>query len=395
MSLHSPAVVKEELPFNTARLDALMDTAGLDVLLVCSKHNVQYMLGGYRFFFFEYMDAIGVSRYLSFFIYEKGSPEHAGYIGNPMERDEKQRFSHWVHESDLGSWKSVDSMNQAIAFIRRNGLAAGRIGVESAFLPADAYNALRAGLPNSDVVDATIVLERLRAIKTPQELDMLRNASEKVVDSMAAVVAIHGAGATKNDLVHALQREEVARGLTWQFCLISMGQSFNRAPSEQIWQPGDVLCLDSGGNYNGWVGDMARMAILGAPDSELQDLLSVIDEIQQACRRLIRPGTLGRDLFPEAQALVDVSRHKDYLSFVIHGMGLITHEAPRLTPNGSVPYEASDAALPLEEGMVLSVETTMLHPRRGFIKLEDTIAVTSNGYEPFGDGHRGWNQAGG
>jgi Xaa-Pro dipeptidase len=45
--------------------------------------------------------------------------------------------------------------------------------------------------------------------------------------------------------------------------------------------------------------------------------------------------------------------------------------------------------------MVLSVETTLLHPARGFIKLEDTVVVTETGYEPLGDAGRGWNRAGG
>ena len=44
--------------------------------------------------------------------------------------------------------------------------------------------------------------------------------------------------------------------------------------------------------------------------------------------------------------------------------------------------------------MVLSVETTMLHPSRGFIKLEDTLAVTPEGYEMFGQRGRGWNRGG-
>ena len=48
----------------------------------------------------------------------------------------------------------------------------------------------------------------------------------------------------------------------------------------------------------------------------------------------------------------------------------------------------------LGENQHLSVETTMLHPHRGFIKLEDTLAVTENGYELFGTEGRGWNQGG-
>ncbi len=45
--------------------------------------------------------------------------------------------------------------------------------------------------------------------------------------------------------------------------------------------------------------------------------------------------------------------------------------------------------------MVISIETTLLHPTRGFIKLEDTVAVTASGCEGFGDSGRGWNRAGG
>jgi Xaa-Pro aminopeptidase len=49
----------------------------------------------------------------------------------------------------------------------------------------------------------------------------------------------------------------------------------------------------------------------------------------------------------------------------------------------------------LESGMVISIETTMAHPRRGFVKLEDTLAVTETGWVAYGDGQRGWNHAGG
>ena len=75
-------------------------------------------------------------------------------------------------------------------------------------------------------------------------------------------------------------------------------------------------------------------------------------------------------------------------------MGLISHEAPRLTGHGPIQYPAYDADRPLESGMVISIETTLAHPRRGFIKLEDTVAVTDDGWEAFGDRGRGWNRGG-
>ncbi|KIZ46788.1 hypothetical protein OO17_06205, partial [Rhodopseudomonas palustris] len=46
-------------PFDTGKLDRLMDEAGIDVIVATSRHNVQYLLGGYRFFFFDVMEAIG------------------------------------------------------------------------------------------------------------------------------------------------------------------------------------------------------------------------------------------------------------------------------------------------------------------------------------------------
>jgi Xaa-Pro aminopeptidase len=199
---------------------------------------------------------------------------------------------------------------------------------------------------------------------------------------------------TKHDLVEALRREEVNRGLTFEYCLTTAGTSLNRAPSEQVLREGDILSLDSGGNYKGYIGDLCRMGIFGEPDAELKDLLAEVDAIQQAARRPIRNGARGGDVYAAVEPLTRGSPHGNSLEFVAHGMGLISHEAPRLSNRAPVPYPAYDADLPLQRGMVLSIETTILHPRRGFIKLEDTVAVTESGWEGFGDRARGWNRCG-
>ena len=83
-------------PFNHQQLDTLMEADGLDVLIVTSKHNVQYMLGGYRFFMFDYMDAIGLSRYLPIFVYCRGRPEESAYIANSHETFEQELGRFWV-----------------------------------------------------------------------------------------------------------------------------------------------------------------------------------------------------------------------------------------------------------------------------------------------------------
>jgi Xaa-Pro aminopeptidase len=389
-----PSDLGSRIPFSAHRLDQLLDEAGIDILVANSKHNVQYLLGGHRAFFFDYMDAMGLSRYLPIFVYVKGAPDKAAFFGHRLEGFQKEVTPFWVTEAQTSSSGSVDAMQKAFDYIRRLGLRPRRIGVEMAFLPLDAGMALGRAFADSEIVDALVVLERLRARKSADELAKLKVASDHVIDSMLAVIAAHGAGTTKQELAEALRREETNRGLTFEYCLIAAGASHNRAPSEQRWEEGDVLSLDSGGNYHGYIGDVARMAVLGEPDAELVDMLAEIEEVQQAAFKSIKPGAMGSAIYAAAEPLVRRSRQHNHLHFLAHGMGLVSHEAPRLTNSGPVPYGDDDAHRPLETGMVISVETTLLHPRRGFIKLEDTAVVTDQGCEIYGDRARGWNRGG-
>jgi Xaa-Pro aminopeptidase len=382
-------------PFDTARLDKLMDEAGIDILFVTSKHNVQYLLGGHRAFFFESMDAMGLSRYLPVFVYAKGASQKAGFFGHRMENFQNEVKPFWVSEVNCRSSGSVDVMEKAVDYARKLDAKPRRIGAELAFIPVDSAAVLRKAFPDSEIKDALFVLERLRAIKSPEELNMLHIASDAVIDSMEAVIKTHGAGATKNELVEALRREETSRGLTFDYCLITAGSSLNRAPSDQRWEEGDILSLDSGGNYHGYIGDVCRMGIAGEPDRELVDLLAEVEAVEQASMKPIRAGAHGKEIYAAANAVLHRSKIHNHAHFLAHGMGLVSHEAPRLTNSGPVPYDAYDADRPLESGMVVSVETTLQHPERGFIKLEDTVVVTAAGFEVYGDRIRGWNRAGG
>jgi Xaa-Pro aminopeptidase len=382
------------LQFDSERLDGLLDEAGIDVLIASSKHNIQYLLGGYRFFFFGGHDALGISRYLPLFLYFRGHPERTTYIGNSMESWEDDNHAIHAPEIDASTSGTEDAMLRAVHHLAKGPARPRRIGVERAFLPADAEGVLRKELPHVEIVDALLPLERLRAVKTKAELELIREGSIRVVDSMLAVIAGHGPGHTKKELAEALRREEVQRGLDFEYCLIACGASHNRAPSAQVWREGEVLNLDSGGKYHGYIGDLARMGILGEPDQELIDLLAEVEEIQQATRRPIRHGAMGSEVYKAAEAAIARAPHGELIHFAGHGVGLITHEAPRLSDRAPVPYPAEGATKPLEAGMVISIETAIHHPRRGFIKLEDTVAVTQTGCDGYGDHGRGWNRGG-
>jgi len=376
------------------RIDRLMEEAGLDVLLVTSKHNAQYLLGGYRFIFFMAMDAIGHSRYLPVVIYRRGRSDQACYIANKMEGGEHANHPFWTPHFMPATWGSVDAARLTAGHLSQIGAGALRIGIEPGFLPTDAYQVLAADLPGAQLINATHMLEQMRAIKTPQELALLRTASDLITDSMLATMALADEGWTKARIIEELRRQETNRGLHFDYCLLTLGASHNRAASSQYWQPGEVMSMDSGGNWHGYIGDLCRMAVLGEPDAELQDLLAELETVQQAAFSMVRPGVSGGELIAAGEASLRAIPSAAHMDFFAHGMGLISHEVPFLMTNHPVAYEGVDAGRNLEPGMVLSVETTMLHPRRGFLKLEDTLAVTETGHEMFGERGRGWNRGG-
>src|SRR3954468_16911629 len=102
------------IPFDANKLDRLMEAAGIDILLATSKHNVQYLLGAERAIFFDYMDALGVSRYLPVVIYPKGAPDKAGYIGHRLETHQRAVGPLWVPQVRTEGSGSVDAVARAV-----------------------------------------------------------------------------------------------------------------------------------------------------------------------------------------------------------------------------------------------------------------------------------------
>ena len=145
--------LNKPVPFDADRLDRLLDEAGIDVLVATSKHNVQYLLGGYRFFFFDTMDAIGVSRYLPILVYQKGKPENAAYIGNAMEGWQAELGGFWTPRIETKTWGTEDAVSRAVSHIKSLN-AVRSVGVEMAFLPYDAGTKLRQELSNYELADA-------------------------------------------------------------------------------------------------------------------------------------------------------------------------------------------------------------------------------------------------
>ena len=73
---------------------------------------------------------------------------------------------------------------------------------------------------------------------------------------------------------------------------------------------------------------------------------------------------------------------------------MVSHEAPRLTDHGPVPYPATTPTFRSRSARWCRWRPRSCIRARGFIKLEDTVVVTEAGHEIYGEGARGWNKAG-
>src|SRR3954453_23942243 len=116
------AAALRQLPFSAGNLDRYLE-ARIDVLLATSKHNIRYLLGGHHHHFFDYADAIGVSRYLPILVYPRGRPGDAAYIANRNEKDAlairwREGRGLWVPQSHAESSGTVDAMSLAGRHIR-------------------------------------------------------------------------------------------------------------------------------------------------------------------------------------------------------------------------------------------------------------------------------------
>ena len=378
--------------FDTDLLERLLEDAGVDLLLATSEHNVQYLTGGYRPFFFSAEETIALSRRVPVVGYPAGRPDGAFYVGHSLERDEIALEPLWIDHVELDAWTAAAIAEPCARHVRELGLERGTIAFESAFLPTEAYFALRAALPEARLVDtAGAILEDLRTIKQPYELELLREVADKIVESMVAAFQRSHAGMSTAELEQIVRTEEIARGLHFDYCLITTGADANRAPSRlRSWEQGMALSLDSGGRLEGYLGDVARMAVLGEPTALQRELLHEVTEIQAAARSAIRPGAPGIDMYRAVEERLAACPYREQTHFIAEGIGLVGHEGPRVAPNSPLPSPGEDALLPLAPGMALSVETTITHPKVGLVKLEDLLIVTPSGHDAAGDGARDW-----
>jgi Xaa-Pro aminopeptidase len=362
-----------------------MEDAGLDLLLVHTRHNLRYLTGGYYFHFYNHFTRIGRSQYLPLLGLPRESLDAAFYIAHSEERGQMELHGLWVANRSTASRTTVSAVEAAIQSIRHLGLTQGTIGVELPFFPADAFLAIRQALPQATFIDATILLDELRARKSPTELAHLRTVYDRTAEGIQAAFAASRPGITTAAVADRVRREMAERGLTFLWSFTCAGPGTLRAPSRERWEPGRVLHIDAGGEDRGYLADICRMGCMGEPPPLARELHAACLDVQGRVRRLVRAGLPCKDVLLEGERIIRKHRLAAYGRFVAHGIGMVSHEQPEISPTNSRPLKA---------GMVLSIETDFVHPEVGHVKIEDAVAVTDTGCEGLGDLGREWHVVG-
>lgn len=369
-------------PFDAKKLDRLMQDAGLDLLLACTRHNVRYLTGGYYYHFHAHATRMAQTQYLPFVGLPRGRMESAFFVCRAEEREQVEAAAPWIinqYEAIRGTLPAAERAVQAISTL---GLESGAIGVELPFLPADAYLALQRGLPQARLVDATPVLDELRAIKTPAELALLRNVYDRVAEAIQAAFAAGRPGITTAEIAGCAEREIARRDMRFLYALVCAGPGTLRVPSSVRWERGQILHIDAGGEVGDYLADICRMGCLGEPSGLARELHGACIEVQGRVRQRVRPGIPCRELLLDGERAVREHRFGAFGRFVVHGIGMVSHEQPQFSATSTRPLEA---------GMVLSIETDFIHPEVGHVKIEDAVAVTEGGCEGLGDLGREWH----
>ena len=223
-------------PYDNAKLDRLMDEAGVDLILAHTPHNIRYLSGGYYFHFRERIAAIGPSQYLPFVGIPKGDSTRAFQVawlrrGLPAQRDRRLDTRRHPYESARHRGRRPDG--------GRGHPASGdspkaTIGVERAFMPVDAMDTLREELPDARFVESLGILEELRVIKRPDELEIFRRAGQADAEAIQEGFRLGVNDATTKKIARTVEGGMVQRGVHFHYALPPRARHATRALREKM-----------------------------------------------------------------------------------------------------------------------------------------------------------------
>jgi len=258
-----------------------------------------------------------------------------------------------------------------------------RIGVEPRQLRLLEFSHVKAGAPEADYPDASEALSQLRLKKDKAEVDAMRRAVRIAQDALEAAIPLIKIGMTERELASELVMQLLKHGSDSEFPfapIVSSGPNSanpHASPSERKLHAGDLLVVDWGAAYGGYISDLTRTFAVGEVDAECQKIHKIVQEANAAGRAAGKPGVPCANVDIAARSVIEKSGYGKYFTHRTgHGIGMEAHEDP---------YMRGDNMQLLEVGTTYTVEPGIYLTNRNGVRIEDNMVITERGSESLSD----------
>ncbi|MGD9116176.1 MAG: Xaa-Pro peptidase family protein [Dehalococcoidia bacterium] len=234
---------------------------------------------------------------------------------------------------------------------------------------------LNRGKSGLKLVPVNGIVEGLRALKEPGEIELMTRAAEIADAAMNHIRKKLCAGMTELEAaweIEKFMREAGSQALPFE---VIVGSGPNAAlphaqPSERVIKESEPVVIDIGARVDGYGSDLSRTFCLGTPDETFKKVYDTVLGAHNAAMAITREGMNGGDSDRIARTVIEEGGYGDNFGHGLgHGVGLAPHELPRLGP-GSKDI--------LAESMVLTIEPGIYIEGWGGVRIED-MAVMAGG----------------
>jgi Xaa-Pro dipeptidase len=351
-----------------ARLTGVLEELGLDAAVITSYQGVSYFAGT------NIITQTALPERLEFCIlFRDGS---AALLLCNIETGMAKSQTDITDVSEYVEFAEVPALALA-ALLQKRGLTAGRLGIESRRLHAEAYGDLRKALPDVELVGIDHEAEQVQSVKTAAEVAMLKHAAQTTLQAVLDVTAAAKPGDTELAVAADISAQMTRNGGIYVFMVFGAGPRALGAHVEATTLPleeGTIWRVDLGSRFFDVINsDLARVGVVGEPSARQHEIMASLHAIQQAGFAAIEPGRPAQEVFRAVEREFSRQGLPFVMPHVGHGLGIGLHEPPILEPRNTTP---------LEPGMVINVEPMVrLDDERECYHTEDLAHVTTDGFE--------------
>lgn len=261
------------------------------------------------------------------------------------------------------------------------GLNLKKLGFEAEDITFARYqqmtDALNKAKSRLKLVSIDRLVESLRAIKEPEEIEFITKASAITDSAFEYIESIIRVGLTEKEVAWEIEkfiREECGQSLAFEFIVASGPNSAlpHAQPSQHAVTAGEPIVIDIGTKVEGYRSDLTRTICLGPDDDTFKKVYDTVLRSQLAAIAAIKEGMTGEEADNSARRVVEQAGYGkgEVFGYALgHGVGLAIHELPRLGSNSKEP---------LVDGMIFTIEPGIYLSGWGGVRIEDTV-IMENG----------------